>query len=457
MTQVPDLATAEAIVAHATKGKVVAIQRQARWRPTWFVDVECDGELRSFVLRGDRVDSEAFPLRHEYTFHRLLEERDIPVPTLFDYIETPGFVDAILMERVAGKPDFDDVSETDRDVIVDEYIQQLARLHQMDVGPFYDAGIMGPAPGEDAGMVGHRHMESNYRARKNHPDPFAEFCLGWHHRHMPKANGRLAACVWDSGQFHHENGHLVAILDLEFGHIGDPLGDITVWRMRDTLIPFGDMGKIYSRYESLTGVPLDIEMIKRHHFACTIGNQLQFGAAVAHPLPETDLMNIMQWDSETNLMATDFLGEYLGIELPNVEVPDPKPERHDVAFAQLVRALRTIDAGDPQAQHELRLAFRTARHLQRRSEIGGELDKADLDDLHELLGHRPESWLEGEIELEQFCLADAEVGRYDEKLTILFHKRNLRTHMSLGPPGSSMTRHYECQRFDGRPAKVVQL
>jgi hypothetical protein len=40
---------------------------------------------------------------------------------------------------------------------------------------------------------------------------------------------------------------------------------------------------------------------------------------------------------------------------------------------------------------------------------------------------------------------------------VLFHKRNLRTHMALGPDGSSMTRHYQCQRFDGGPTQVVQL
>lgn len=54
-------------------------------------------------------------------------------------------------------------------------------------------------------------------------------------------------------------------------------------------------------------------------------------------------------------------------------------------------------------------------------------------------------------------MADAELGRFDAELTVLFHRRHLRTHMALGPPGSSMTRHFECQRFDGRPTRVLQL
>ncbi len=438
-------------------GVVVNVERQLRWRPTWFIDVERDGENVPVVLRGDRPDSEAFPLRHEYTFHQLMEERDFPVPHLYEYLEQVGGLDCVLMERVPGAPHFEGVCDADRDQVVDEYLQQLARLHQIDPAPFVEAGIIHPRPGENSGMIGHGNMEARYRQRKQHADPFAEFCVGWLQRHIPDGAGRIAPVVWDSGQFHHVGGHLVAILDLEFGHVGDPLGDITIWRMRDTLIPFGEMGKLYDRYEQLTGQPVDLEAIKRHHFAACMGNQLQFGAAVAAPGPETDLMTFMQWNSETNLMTTDFLGEYLGLELPSVEVPAPRAMRQDVSFGQLVRALGSMSAPDPELQHQARLAFRMARHLQRRSEIGDVLDDADLDDVNELLGRRATDWIDAERQLEQFVIADAATGRFDEQLTVLFHKRNLRTHMALGPAGSSMTRHYECQRFDGRPKRIVQL
>jgi aminoglycoside phosphotransferase (APT) family kinase protein len=456
MKRVPTTTEAGEIVARQLGGVVVAVERQARWRPTWFVDLERDGVVEQLVLRGERTDSEAFPHRHEYEFHRLLAERDFPVPALFGYVETPGAIDAFIEERVPGRPDFADVKNGDRDLIVDEYLQQLARLHSLDVEPFIDAGIRHPSPHHDRG-VGHGNSEARYRERKQHSDPFAEFCLGWSHRHPPERNGRLAACVWDSGQFHHHEGHLVAILDLEFGHVGDPLGDITIWRMRDTLIGFGDMQKLYARYEELTGRPIDLESVKRIHFASCMGNQLQFGAAVAKPLPDTDLMTYMQWNSETNLMATDFLGEYLDIELPEVEPPAALASRDDATFLQLVRSLGSVQSDDAELQHELRLAFRMARHLQRRNEIGGVLDLADIDDVHHLLGRRPDGWLDSECELERFVIADAEVGDHDEALTILFHRRNLRHHMALGPPGSSMVRHYQCQRFDGRPNRVVQL
>lgn len=455
--KVPSDEGAGEILVGQIGGRIVSIERQSRWRPTWFAAVERDGEVERFVLRGDRPDSEAYPLRHEYTFHRLLEERDFPVPRLYGYVETPGVIDAFVTSFVPGVPHFEGVDDEDRDQIVDEYVQQLARLHAIDPKPFIDAGLVHPGPGENSGTVSHRNLESKYRARKRHCDPFAEFCLGWHHRHPPDGRDRLAPIIWDSGQFHHQDGHMVAILDLEFGHVGDPMSDLTVWRMRDTLIPFGDMQKIYARYEALSGHPVDLEAIKLHHFADCMGNQLQFGAAVENPTRDTDLMTFMQWNSETNLMTTDFLCEYLGLEPPEIEIPRSRSASHDTAFGQLIRALGEVSTPDPRLQHELRLGFRMARHLQRRSEIGDVLDRADVEDVHALTGRKPVDWSDAQQELEHFVMEDAEVGRHDEALTLLFHKRNLRRHMSLGPQGSSMTRHYECQRFDGKPSRVVQL
>ena len=78
MTAVPSTPKAAVIVGRAIGGTVVDIVRQPRWRPTWFVEVERDGTRLSLVLRGDRPDSRALPLRHEYTFHRLMAERDFP-------------------------------------------------------------------------------------------------------------------------------------------------------------------------------------------------------------------------------------------------------------------------------------------------------------------------------------------------------------------------------------------
>lgn len=396
------------------------------------------------MVRGERIqESGVQSLRDEVRFHRLLEDHGIPVPHVYQWINS---LNAVVLERVPGKPDFDGVPEAHRDAVVDEYLQALARLHKLDTVPFIEAGVHQKPRGASAST----RLES-FRKSKDRPHPFMEFCLGWLERNSPPPSERQAAIVSDSGQFHHENGHLVAILDLEFGCLGDPMEDLTVWRMRDTIIPFGDFTKIYARYEELTGEKVDLETIKWMHFAATLGNELMFGRAVRDPLPETDLMTYMQWDSETNLHATEALAEFLEVDLPTIEVPEPRDIQTANTHRYLVQMMMRLRPDEEYVRNEIRRGFRTARHLQRVGEIGDALEAANLDDATRVIGRKLEHWREADAELERFVMADQATGAHDRELLWLFHRRNLRTHLALGPIGSKMVAHFPCQRFDGRP------
>jgi aminoglycoside phosphotransferase (APT) family kinase protein len=426
-------------------GTVRSISRQPRWRPVWFADVQRDGETLELVVRGERSDSElVFPLDHEMRVQHVMHEHGIPVPEVYGWMDRPA---AFVMARVPGRPDFDQTTDRDRDVIVDEYVQALARLHTLDIEPFVEAAVERADRPENSGLIGMERLERVYRNQKNRPDPMMEFGLSWFHRHPPQSRGRERAVVWDSGQFHHHNGHFVSIVDLELGHLGDPMMDLAGWRMRDSVIPFGDFARIYDRYGALVGEPVDLEAIQLHHFGFTLSNQLGFSHTLRQPTPGADFMTNLQWCNETNIYVTEFLGEYLDIELPTVETPDRSTRQVSAAHRHLVSSLRNLQMDDDYGRYEVRTLFRLSRHLERFLEIGDALEQADLDDLEHLFGDRPASWLEGEEELERFVLADAEEGSQDEQLVKLFHQRNLRAQLLNGPAGSAMSRHNPIQSF----------
>lgn len=428
-------------------GRVVRIARQPRWRPVWFADVERDGETLELCVRGDRTDMPlVFPLEHEMVLQRTMHEHGIPTPKVYGLIESPL---AYVMDRVGGRNDFSESTDDERRRAVDEYVQILARLHALPIEPFAKAGVMRAASPDESGTLGIRQYEKLFRSVKVLPNPFIEFSLAWLKRNPPRSRGREAAIVWDSGQFHSEKGRIVAVLDVEIGHIGDPMMDLAAWRQRDTIIGYGDFKALYARYEELTGRPVDIEALMRHHFAFTLTNELAFSAALRNPAPDSDLMTNMQWCHETNLFATEALAEIHELELPSIDLPTPRESRGRVAIDHLVHKLRTLPVEDEFVKYQLRTLFRMARHIARADEIGDALSQADLDDLQDLLGHRPASWLEGEAELERFVLADAKEGRHDASLIPLFHKRHLRAHALLGPAGSAMTRHMQIQTFRG--------
>jgi len=242
-----------------------------------------------------------------------------------------------------------------------------------------------------------------------------------------------------SGQFHHDNGHLVAVLDVELGHLGDPMMDLAGWRMRDSVLGFGDFRTIYARYADLTGQPVDLEAIQLHHIAFTLSNALSFSHTLKAPPPETDYATNLEWCNETNLFATEAIAEYMQVELPSVEPIDSRRSKVAPAHTHRVHALRSLEADDEFLRHQLRISFRLARHLARFDEIGDAVVEANLDDLQSVLGRRPESWQIGEDELERFVNADAAEGRHGETPLSLFHRQNLRAQMLNGPAASAIT------------------
>jgi hypothetical protein len=379
----------------------------------------------------------------------MLNDHGIPTPAVHGWIDEPM---AYVMDRVAGQQDFAGCTEAERDSAVDDYLQILARMHALDVEEFAAAGILRATSPEQSGVFGLSRYEQVFRSTKNGPDPFMEFCLGWLRRNPPRSKGRESVICWDSGQFHQADGRIVAVLDLEIGHIGDPMMDLAAWRMRDTIVGYGDFPKLYARYEELSGTPIDLEALMRHHFMFTLTNQLALGQAVRRPTTDTDLMTNMQWCYETNLFATEALGELLDIELPTVTEPVATTGRSSTAVEHLAEVLRSLSVGDGAVEDEflryrLRALFREARHAARAIEVGDAVSTDDLSDLQDLLGHRPADWAAGEAELEAFVLADADTGAHDEELIRLFHARNLRAHRLLGPAGSAMATHLPIQSF----------
>ncbi|HVV76665.1 MAG TPA: phosphotransferase family protein [Mycobacteriales bacterium] len=419
-------------------GRVVRIERQARWRPAWYVDLDHpDGPL-SIYVRGDRLDSpSAFPLAHEMRFQSVLHREGIPVPRVLGWSDGPL---AIAMERVPGRDSFDGTPDDERRTVMHDYVDALVRLHAIDVEAFSAADIVRAQDPAEAGLVGLRHFELvAYRALKKRPDPFLEFTLAWLARHRPDSRGRESAIVWDSGQFLHQDGRITAMIDLEFGHIGDPMQDLAGLWVRNPFLEFGDVAALLRRYEERSDTAVDLDAVQYHYILWSLSNQLEFHGVLAEPVPGADYMLNLSWCIETNLMALEGIATVLGVALPDVPEPEPIETGFGPAYQHLVTALEQADLGEGAVRYRNRMSVRLARHLARVDEIGTAVVAADLDDLAGLLGQRPASWADGEQALESFVLADN--GQHDAELVSLFHRRLHRARMLNGPAGSWITQH----------------
>ena len=91
-------------VERLTGGRVLDMQRQLRWRPAWFAEVERDGAIRRVYVRGDREsDVMPFPdLQREADVIEVLHAHGVPVPAVYGMARSP---EAIVMEALPGVRD----------------------------------------------------------------------------------------------------------------------------------------------------------------------------------------------------------------------------------------------------------------------------------------------------------------------------------------------------------------
>lgn len=419
-------------------GTVVRIERQARWRPAWWVDLERNGEVLPLCVRGDRLDSaSAFSLEHERTFQTLLWEGGVKVAQVYGWSDDPK---AYVMDRVPGADNFEGVSDDLRRSAMEDYVDNLLLMHQLDPQHFADAGIVRAERPEESHLVGlDRFVSQAYRHEKKRPDPFLEFSLAWLDRNRPTNPGREGPIVWDAGQFHHHEGKIAAVLDLEFGHVGDPLADLAGLWVRNPFIAFGDVSALLRRYQERSGTPIDMGAVQWHFILWALSNQIEFHSVLADPVPGADYMLNMHWCVETNLMALEGIAKELGVTPTDPAELTAPATAYGPAHRHLSRSLEEMPSEDRVSRYRMRMSVRLARHLERIDEIGGAVVAADLEDTHRLTGERAETWEEGEAQLEQFVLADA--GSHDTELIELFHRRLHRARMLNGPAGSWITQH----------------
>jgi len=411
--------------------RVVECERQARWRPAWYMVAERDGERLPLYFRGDRglQQSGTYELEHEYRCIELLGADGIPVPRLYGFCDAPR---GILMERAPGRSDLSTAaSEAERNAVQDDYMRILADIHALDVAPFEAAGLARPAGGGQMALSDFPGWERGYRKTKVRPDPLLEFAIQWMHRNVPDSDAEVSFVCADSGQFVFEDGRVTAVLDLELAHLGDPAEDLAGLRTRDLSEPLGDLRRAVATYERLTGSRVDVRLVDYHTVRFSLVTPLATAAIVARPPPGTDLVQYLCWYWVYARSALEVIAHMRGISLTPPELPDEGDTRFSPAHQSLVDALAPTGREDEFGAYRLEAAARLAEYTRRVEVHGGALEAADLAEAADLLGERPGSWIEADRALEAL-VANAGPGR-DAELLRFFHRRALRHEHLLAP------------------------
>jgi aminoglycoside phosphotransferase (APT) family kinase protein len=200
----------------------------------------------------------------EFVVLRALADTDVPAPKVYWMDERGRWLGApsVVMERMPGHCDYMVLNGAGtleaRLTLARAFIELMARIHAVDWRARGLAESLGVPDGAPS-VRELRHWEAEYRKAQLEPHPELDYVLTWLKRRAPGAD----AVVLVHGDFKPgnaliEDGRIIAKLDWETAHLGDPLEDLG-WvtnpvRKREHQIPgHWERREIVDAYRKLTG------------------------------------------------------------------------------------------------------------------------------------------------------------------------------------------------------------
>jgi aminoglycoside phosphotransferase (APT) family kinase protein len=402
-------------------GRIVDIEQQVRWRPHHFMTIELpNGSTREVLARSARTQPAAsafqkhFDIAHEARVLEAIQGRGLKVPEFLGY-NAPHRI--ILMQRLRGTNDLSGAPTATQRQVMREYIEELARVHSLDVSSMELPGIEIPETAEEIAFAGKfAFQEEQYASTRPglRPEPLLELGIWWLHANVPRGDRRVSFVQGDTGpgQFMYDDGHLTGLIDWELAHVADPMLDLGVARMRNMLYPTGSLREPFAHYEEVTGKPIDWDALT---FFTVLSMLLTpMGVNLTMQKPSATIEGMLPrygWDSTLRRGFCDALAEALAVD---IEAPD-LPEAPQSEFPELVDYLtEQLEVNcaplltDPAGAYAMNSAIGIAQTLQLESRIGATFLDDDLDDMGAVLGTRPRDRLDGYAKLSKLVADDPE-------------------------------------------------
>jgi aminoglycoside phosphotransferase (APT) family kinase protein len=401
-------------------GKVTGMERQGRWRPAWFVDMEDEDGPKRIYVRGERTSkSVMFPLKYEYEILRVLEKHGVPVPHVYGICPDPH---AIIMDFVRGRPDLSTAdSEEERRAIQDQLVDIYVRIQAIDPAEFVAAGLRLPEGSADIMNNLFEEYVTLYRDHKLRPDPTLEYIIKWVRRNVPRDRDRICLSWGDGTQFLFQDSRVTTVMDFELAYLGDPLHDIAGMPLRATSEPLGDLKRVYERYMEKTGTRIDPKVWNFHLAKWSICTSLSLHESVNTPLPIGSLVQYNEWYVHYIRYSLELMAAWEGIELKPLAVPEFVPTRTWSMGEGLVGAIEAIPTEGDFATFGRGTAAGLAKYMHRMAQFDPVFEQQDRADVEELLGAKFDNWVGADAALEEFVLSAS--PEHDAVLIPLFYRR----------------------------------
>lgn len=260
----------------AERGERLEVRESARLSAgasaeTSVLDVRINGRDARVVLQmlAGRQFGAALGRRDQAHIQSLAQRHGVPTPEVLLYLPASaghpeGFVSRFLAgetlgARIARAP----ALSTARAVLTAQCAAAMAAIHAL---PIAQAGTL-PL------RTARSQLDELARIHRGYGDTLAifELAFSWLHRHMPsECEPRVVHGDFRNGNLIVDEQGLVAVLDWELAHLGDPMEDLgwicqRAWRFGEGGLEVGGFGTrevLFDEYERASGLPVDRDAVR---------------------------------------------------------------------------------------------------------------------------------------------------------------------------------------------------
>lgn len=417
----------------------IVLHKERRWRPVWRATATRNGAPVEFLLKGERTWlTHPYPLDYEMRMQRTLHENGIPIPAILGMCPDPN---TIVMEWVRGGRDPGLIAEAieTRSVMTEDrwqaslaYMDILAEMHRIPPERFAAAGAAMPRDATEISLGNFERFHA-MTGEIGITDPFIAFFSRWLRRNQPRGRDRIAFLTGDCGQFLSDGAEVTCILDVEIGHLGDPMRDLACFRGRHPIENMGDVPALFRHYEQASGEPLDYDALafQTVAFLCEAYYGPLFGM---HDMGRGgDWVESVFQVAVIGRRAMEALAEIIGLELEPIALPASEPTPYeDLALGKLIAELGRLPESAALQDWQRNILVSLPHYLRGRGHFRVWCDSTDLAETAALTGTGPADLTQADADLTRFI--EAAGPEHDAALTRLFHRRFLRQCLIIAGP-----------------------
>lgn len=431
-------------IEEACGGKVVSSRLASGGNRCWgwLIDVEAaDGRTLPRFLRYQAFEDGSggpYTTRREAELYAALRGTGVRLP---HFVAVHPVHQAMLTERASGSAEYRGLkSDAERATIAQDFVTALAALHRVDAAALHLPSFGRYRTVTEAVAAELDIWRTMYR-ETGREDPLIEFGHAWLAANNPVVERPPSLVHGDAGpgNIMFEQGRMTGIIDWELAHLGDPMEDLAWLSFRSVMAPVPDLARRLREYAAAEPEPLALDRIRYHRVFVSWRIVI-----IRHCNASGDVGPSIISRALNRRLIVEALADVLHAPEepyePMVATPRPTTEIYDRVLANL-RDTIVPNSADSRVIVKAKDCAKAIKFLRQVDIFGDEVQRRELADLAETLGHPPASLASGRAELAR----QLREGRLGTMPALRFFRRAaaIETQLAADTLGSLASRHFD--------------